>query len=283
MLATSARQRRASAAYERIRPVRRRRQIRQSAAEPDGTLPQASHACPRAIFAANGRSFMGLMFIQANLCVPCTLLGFPTRQRFVDEIRIHRYDIIDISAILPNLWKARDMCRLIREHCGSTTIVVGGHPANAPNLDRRTGTDFETNGPSVLRMVRTRLQGWRRYKDHLDPRVRERVNWENRSISTIFAAAVWASRRWFRDKPIIRKQINGILREIYGEYGLRARFFASAVGPILGWLVRREDRRLRRGWTFEPPTIYEANHVNGRIIPLGVCPGESNTGSVAAQ
>ena len=36
--------------------------------------------------------------------------------------------------------------------------------------------DFEVNGPSVLRMLRTRLKGWKRYKDHPEPRIRRRFS-----------------------------------------------------------------------------------------------------------
>src|SRR5208283_2155560 len=34
--------------------------------------------------------------------------------------------------------------------------------------------DFESNGPSLYRMCQTMLQGWRRYRDYPDPRVRAR-------------------------------------------------------------------------------------------------------------
>ena len=34
--------------------------------------------------------------------------------------------------------------------------------------------DLEANGPSVLRVMRTMLKGWKRYKDHADLRVRHR-------------------------------------------------------------------------------------------------------------
>ena len=34
--------------------------------------------------------------------------------------------------------------------------------------------DFERNGPSLMRLVRTMLAGWQRYKNHPSPRVRRR-------------------------------------------------------------------------------------------------------------
>ena len=39
----------------------------------------------------------GLMLIQANIEAPCTLLDFPTLDRFIEEIRTTQYDIIGIS------------------------------------------------------------------------------------------------------------------------------------------------------------------------------------------
>src|SRR5262245_22369589 len=79
----------------------------------------------------------GLMLIQANLEAPCRLLDFPSRERFVEELRTHAYDVVGIGAILPNLEKVRAMCRLVREHQPNATIVVGGHVANHPGLRDR--------------------------------------------------------------------------------------------------------------------------------------------------
>ena len=47
----------------------------------------------------------GLMLIQANIEAPCTLLDFPTLDRFTEEIRDHRYDVVGISSIIPNCSK----------------------------------------------------------------------------------------------------------------------------------------------------------------------------------
>ncbi len=66
----------------------------------------------------------GLMLIQANLQAPATLLDFPTLERFEEEIRTVPYDVIGISAILPNLRKVERMCALVRQHQPGATIVV---------------------------------------------------------------------------------------------------------------------------------------------------------------
>ncbi len=83
----------------------------------------------------------GIMLIQANIAAPCTLLDFPTLDRFIDELRSYAYDIVGISSILPNIEKVTKMCRLVREHLPHATIVVGGHVANLPGLRERVDAD----------------------------------------------------------------------------------------------------------------------------------------------
>ena len=75
------------------------------------------------------RSF-GLMMIQANIDAPCTLLDFPSQDRFIEEIRDNDYDVIGIGAIIPNIGKVKRMCELIRQHRPNARIVVGGHIAS---------------------------------------------------------------------------------------------------------------------------------------------------------
>jgi radical SAM superfamily enzyme YgiQ (UPF0313 family) len=120
--------------------------------------------------------------------------------------------------------------------------------------------DFEVNGPSVLRIARTTLKGWRRYKDHLDQRIRDRFAWEARALAMVYPAALWAARRWFRDRnPELVKKLTGLLDEIKREIGLKARLLAPLGGPFVFSKLRKEDRRLKAGRTYEPPMFYEMN------------------------
>jgi hypothetical protein len=123
--------------------------------------------------------------------------------------------------------------------------------------------DFERNGPSVMRMVRTKLAGWRRYKNHPDPRIRRRAAWLVENLATTHAASVWAARMYYRKSPRIYRELSEIQRELYREFGLKARASAAIGGPYVLWNILREERRLANGWTYEPPTIYETN-----------CPGD---------
>jgi radical SAM superfamily enzyme YgiQ (UPF0313 family) len=91
----------------------------------------------------------GLMLIQANLTAPCTLLDFPTEERFLHELRTRRYDIIGVSSIMTNLQKVRRMCKLIRKHQPDATILVGGHIANLPELSRYVDVDHVVRGDGV--------------------------------------------------------------------------------------------------------------------------------------
>ncbi len=94
------------------------------------------------------RSF-GIMMIQANLDAPCTLLDFPDYERFVAEIREHAYDIIGISAILPNVGKVKEMCRLIRQYQPAATIVIGGHIAGKEGLEEMIDADIIVRGEGI--------------------------------------------------------------------------------------------------------------------------------------
>lgn len=120
--------------------------------------------------------------------------------------------------------------------------------------------DFEVNGPSVLRIARTALAGWKRYRHHPDARLRDRFAWEARHLPVIFPAALWAARRWFRERnPLVFKKLTALLDEIKREVGLRARLVAPLGGRIAWWKLRQEDQRLKAGVRYEPPTFYEAN------------------------
>lgn len=96
----------------------------------------------------------GIMFIQANLRNPSTVLDFPTRERFVEEITSHQYDVIGISSIIANVGKVREMCRLAREHSPASTIVVGGHVSAIPGLRFMIDADHIVPGEGVSWMRR---------------------------------------------------------------------------------------------------------------------------------
>jgi radical SAM superfamily enzyme YgiQ (UPF0313 family) len=91
----------------------------------------------------------GLMLIQANLEAPVTLLDFPSLERFEEEIRTVPYDVVGVSAIVPNVGKVKLMCEIVRRHQPRATIVVGGHLANRPSLRDVVDADHIVAGEGV--------------------------------------------------------------------------------------------------------------------------------------
>lgn len=91
----------------------------------------------------------GLMLMQHNISAPCTVLDFPTRERFVREITTHEYDLIGISGIVVNVGKVREMCRLARLHSPRSTIVVGGHVTAIPDVEQMLDADHIVRGEGI--------------------------------------------------------------------------------------------------------------------------------------
>ncbi len=125
-------------------------------------------------------------------------------------------------------------------------------------LDWAFQRDFERNGPSLYRMCQTMLQGWRRYKDYPDPRVRERFARQMKNLSGAYNAALWVMEREFKKvNRSVSERIHNLRREVEKEFPVVARLTAASLGPILLWSTRREEKRLASGRTYEPPTFVE--------------------------
>ena len=118
--------------------------------------------------------------------------------------------------------------------------------------------DFEQNGPSLYRICRTMLEGWKRYRDYPDPRVRERFAREMTKLRSGYNASLWAMERQLRETSAsVSARIQSLRAEVEKEFGFTAWCNARAIGPLLLWTTRREQRRLARGKTYEPPTFLE--------------------------
>jgi radical SAM superfamily enzyme YgiQ (UPF0313 family) len=125
-------------------------------------------------------------------------------------------------------------------------------------LDWAFWRDFEINGPSLYRIARTLLSGWKRYKDSPDARVRERFAREMHRLNGIYSSALWAMEKQVRKVDSqVSDQIRALREEFKHEAGIVSRLMPAVVGPVLLWTTRREEKRLSRGKTYEPPTILE--------------------------
>jgi len=131
-------------------------------------------------------------------------------------------------------------------------------------LDWAFRRDFELNGPSIYRICKTTMEGWLRYKNDPDPRVRARFHWEARALSDGYAAALWAMEKHLkRTNRAVSEKIRALRKDVGREFGLMSRMLTQALGPVLLWSTRREEKRLAAGVTYEPATIVERRNWEG--------------------
>jgi hypothetical protein len=125
-------------------------------------------------------------------------------------------------------------------------------------LDWAFQRDFERNGPSLFRVCRTTLQGWMRYKNHPDPRIRQRFCGEGKALRWTYGGLLWAMERFLRPtNQRVAGQIRVLRDEVRREFGLASTLSKWSLGPLMLATAKRERRRLAEGITYEPKTIVE--------------------------
>ena len=119
--------------------------------------------------------------------------------------------------------------------------------------------DFEINGPAIIRMIETMFKGWKRYKDHPDECIRCRFKREFNKDVVFYTAAVWAARFWYKKDKRMFTKMDKLLKDLIEEFGLKTRLLAPLLGTGFYLAMKKEDRRLKQGFSYEPPTFYEKN------------------------
>jgi radical SAM superfamily enzyme YgiQ (UPF0313 family) len=118
--------------------------------------------------------------------------------------------------------------------------------------------DFELNGPSLYRIARTTFDGWRRYRNHPDARIRRRFRREVATLKQTYTVMLWAMEKRLSDaNRKVSDSIRALREDMHRELGFASRVAAGLLGPIVLWSARREERRLAAGMTYEPATIVE--------------------------
>ena len=123
-------------------------------------------------------------------------------------------------------------------------------------MERAFKRDFERNGPSMLRMFETQLDGFLRHRDDADARVRARFAKATSAPWAIFAAGLtWAARRWFaaQGNVMVTARLDGFLAKLHGAFGWKTRASAPVLGRIFYQALLREERRQAAGITKDPP------------------------------
>jgi len=119
--------------------------------------------------------------------------------------------------------------------------------------------DFEVNGPSLARLIKTMLKGWKRYKHHSDKRIRDRIEWEVKPLRTSYAAAVWAMKKYYKTNQNMAEKMSLLLHDLYEAFGWKTKITAPILGRYIFTTLKQEEKRLANGWTYEPDTFYEKN------------------------
>jgi hypothetical protein len=133
--------------------------------------------------------------------------------------------------------------------------------------------DFERNGPSLFRICRTTFTGYMRYKNHPDPRIRERYKRECRTLRHAWLGFLWAMEyRLKGSNPEVASKIRTLRKQMEAEFGLIARATGKILGPILWWTSRREEKRLAAGHCYEPATIIDRRNWVNETAPPAVAP-----------
>jgi radical SAM superfamily enzyme YgiQ (UPF0313 family) len=123
-------------------------------------------------------------------------------------------------------------------------------------LDRAFQRDYDRNGPSLYRLIRTMAEGWRRYRADSDPRVRRRVALEGRQLRFGYGAPLWAMEQYLQSaNPAIGERISELRKGLERDLGRVSLWINRTAGAALLWSARREARVYPGGRRLEPRTF----------------------------
>ncbi len=130
-------------------------------------------------------------------------------------------------------------------------------------LDLAFQRDYERNGPTLFRMFRTTFKGWKRHRNHPEHRIRRRYRGKATLLRYVYPPVLWAMEKMLTSKNSSNTaQVRMLREEMEREFGLPT----VAVSRLLGLFFRlsgsREEKRLARGQTYEPPTIISRKNWN---------------------
>ncbi|MFZ0133445.1 MAG: cobalamin-dependent protein [Desulfobacterales bacterium] len=138
--------------------------------------------------------------------------------------------------------------------------------------------DFEVNGPSLARLIKTQLTGWRQYRHTPDARVRARFEREAQPLKFTYAATVWAMRHYYRKEQSMFVKMDCLLKDICREFGWKTRLSAPLLGRFVYSRLAKEQKRLMSGWKYEPATFYEKNAAAKALAVPGKVPARGRHG-----
>jgi radical SAM superfamily enzyme YgiQ (UPF0313 family) len=120
-------------------------------------------------------------------------------------------------------------------------------------LDWAFTLDYERNGPSLFRLMRTMFDGWKRYRNDSDPLVRARAWLEAKQLRTSYGAALWAMEKYLHEtNRQVSERIRELRLDVERELGPLSRLVNHIAGPVALWASRRDHRLFPEGRHLEP-------------------------------
>ncbi len=114
-------------------------------------------------------------------------------------------------------------------------------------------------------MMRTMLEGWQRYGQDADARVRARFAGDAKKLKQGYGAALWAMERYMRgSNQAVSERVRELRERIERELGGLSKVIDRVVGPVLLWSSRREAAAYPMGRPLEPQTFVERR--NWRVV-----------------
>lgn len=168
--------------------------------------------------------------------------GTPLYQQMEEEGRLLEVDLADIHG----------------QHKFNFEHAAISRDESKKFLDWAFRFDFDRNGPSIFRVCRTMMAGWKRYGKHEDARIRARFAREAAALRGGYMTMLWAMERHMRThNTAVSTKVRELRKELSAEFGAFSRWTASLLGPALLWSIRREEKRLAAGVTYEPEMVVE--------------------------
>jgi hypothetical protein len=73
-----------------------------------------------------------------------------------------------------------------------------------------------------------------------------------------YGSALWAMECYFRDlNGTLTEKIRQLRSDFAQEFGMKTRLVSPIAGRLIYRLIRREERRLNKGWTYQPHMFLE--------------------------
>jgi hypothetical protein len=65
--------------------------------------------------------------------------------------------------------------------------------------------------------------------------------------------------KYYHGSGVMETKLSDLLKRLYKEFGWKTRLFAVPAGRFIYLMLKREEKHLARGWSYEPGSFYEKN------------------------